>query len=247
MNPLKAGNCQTCPFRNRHIYVVGSQHFGMELLVNYLAQNIPAVLTQVDRLDEIPTTPGSNPLARKLILHNCLGSNTATLRSLLRSRHWIRLETELLALLNVSRQLHVEEEAADLGVRGLLYDDDHIDILLRGICAINKGELWYPRLILSHLLDVRRPPARNGLDRVQLSQRERQILELVAAGMSNDVLAERLFISPHTIKTHLYNIFRKIGVKNRLQAARWLQNLGVIHSIADQDSPSASSPLQLLL
>jgi len=247
METFNPENCQTCPFRNRHIFVVGDQQFDMELLVNYLAQNTPAVLSKVSKLEEIPASSSSNPLARKLILHNCLGWNSASLRTLIRSRHWTRLETELLALINVSRQLGMEEEVADLGVRGILYDDDHINTLLCGICAINRGELWYPRLVLSHMLDVRRPPARKGLDRVQLSRREREILELVAAGLGNDLIAERLYISPHTIKTHLYNIFRKIGVKNRLQAARWMQNLGMITLASGDSSSLAPSLLQLLL
>jgi anti-anti-sigma factor len=54
----------------------------------------------------------------------------------------------------------------------------------------------------------------------QLSNRERDVIQLVADGLSNREIAERLFISQETVKSHLRVVFRKLGVENRTQAAR---------------------------
>ena len=54
-----------------------------------------------------------------------------------------------------------------------------------------------------------------------LTQRERQILLMISVGLTNQEVADKSFISLHTVKAHLYNIFKKINVPNRLQAALW--------------------------
>jgi len=54
-----------------------------------------------------------------------------------------------------------------------------------------------------------------------LTHREIEILSLVAIGAKNEEIADKLFVSPHTIKTHLYNIYKKLFVSNRLQATLW--------------------------
>ena len=54
-----------------------------------------------------------------------------------------------------------------------------------------------------------------------LTQRELEIIGLLGTGATNAEIAEKLFVSEHTVKSHLYNIFRKIKVHNRLQAMNW--------------------------
>jgi DNA-binding CsgD family transcriptional regulator len=54
-----------------------------------------------------------------------------------------------------------------------------------------------------------------------LTHREKEVLFLIASGISNSELADKLHISRNTVKTHLYNIYNKIRVPNRLQAALW--------------------------
>jgi LuxR family transcriptional regulator, maltose regulon positive regulatory protein len=56
-----------------------------------------------------------------------------------------------------------------------------------------------------------------------LSQREREVLQRIAAGDSNKMIARALSLSPHTVKRHVANILDKLGARTRSQAAAWLQ------------------------
>jgi two-component system response regulator DesR len=61
-----------------------------------------------------------------------------------------------------------------------------------------------------------------------LSERERQVLEMIAAGATNREIADRLFLSPHTVKDHTSAVYRKVGARNRAQAIVRAQRLGIL-------------------
>jgi two-component system response regulator DesR len=65
-------------------------------------------------------------------------------------------------------------------------------------------------------------------DGTRLSERERQVLEMIAVGATNREIAARLFLSPHTVKDHTSALYRKIGARNRAQAILRAQRLGVL-------------------
>ena len=60
-------------------------------------------------------------------------------------------------------------------------------------------------------------PLDNIFAKFHISEREKEIIELIIDGRSNNEIKERLFISPHTVKNHLSNIYRKLNVKNRYE------------------------------
>jgi two-component system response regulator DesR len=64
--------------------------------------------------------------------------------------------------------------------------------------------------------------------RASLSEREREVVSLIAAGSTNREIAEQLFLSPHTVKEYTSGLYRKLGVRNRAEAVKRAQSLGLI-------------------
>lgn len=83
--------------------------------------------------------------------------------------------------------------------------------------------MWYPRKTISQcLLDTRNTSFRSSGNAVfVLTTREKEMLAEIASGATNQEIADALYVSLHTVKTHIYNIFKKIKVSNRLQATLW--------------------------
>jgi LuxR family transcriptional regulator of csgAB operon len=126
------------------------------------------------------------------------------------------------ALFNLDGNAGVEKKALAQNIRGFFYKDDRFDIFLKGIRAIFRGEIWLPRnMLLRCVLDGINDKKLAIEKKTALSSREIEILTLVSMGSTNEEIANKLCISTNTVKTHLYNIFKKIKVENRLQAALW--------------------------
>jgi two-component system response regulator DesR len=92
--------------------------------------------------------------------------------------------------------------------------------LLRDVRAAAAGLIVWPEP----------EPEGDGADpaRPALSRREREIVELVAEGETNREIAARLFLSPYTVKQHTTAVYRKLGVRNRTEAAQRARRLGLI-------------------
>jgi DNA-binding CsgD family transcriptional regulator len=70
-------------------------------------------------------------------------------------------------------------------------------------------------------------PARDELAAARLSEREREVLTLVAGGLSNDAIAETLFLSPHTVRNHLANLRSKLSVETTREMIAWAVQRGL--------------------
>jgi DNA-binding NarL/FixJ family response regulator len=103
--------------------------------------------------------------------------------------------------------------AIEAGATGYLLKDSPPDELLRGVRAAARGEAVLSPSVATRLIGQVRQPAREPL-----SQRELDILELIAQGCSNREAAARLFISEATVKTHVLHIYAKLGVNDRAAA-----------------------------
>jgi DNA-binding NarL/FixJ family response regulator len=114
--------------------------------------------------------------------------------------------------------------ALDAGALGYLLKDAEPEELFRGIRAAAQGDAPLDPRAARELLTAR------SSDRPDtgLTERERAVLALVGSGMPNKLIAARLGISEKTVKAHLTNVFRAIGVTDRTQAALWAQRNGLV-------------------
>lgn len=119
-------------------------------------------------------------------------------------------------------------EALDAGAIGYLLKDSEPEEIHAAIRAASRGEApLAPKAAAALLADrAARAPA------LELTAREREVLSLVVAGMANKQIARRLGISEKTVKGHLTNLFQRIGVADRTQAALWAERTGALRDPA---------------
>lgn len=103
--------------------------------------------------------------------------------------------------------------AVEAGATGYMLKDAPRDELLRAVRSAAAGEAVLSPTVAARLLDQVRQPAKETV-----SQRELEVLQLVASGATNREVAERLFVSEATVKTHLLHIYTKLGVNDRAAA-----------------------------
>lgn len=104
-------------------------------------------------------------------------------------------------------------------IRGVFYSHATREHLLDGIQVLLEGGDWLPRVLMERLLGQWRRMRQIAGSKPSLTLREREILTLAGKGLSNAEIAEQLCLSPHTIKSHIHNLLRKIGASNRAEAA----------------------------
>ena len=123
-------------------------------------------------------------------------------------------------------------EAVEAGASGFLGKDEAADELLAAAKAAAEGEVLIDPATLTRLLaQVARERAAERdaqmlLD--DLTEREREILQLLAQGMRNDGIAAKLYISPQTVQTHVRNILGKLRVHSKLEAVAFAVKYGAI-------------------
>jgi DNA-binding NarL/FixJ family response regulator len=116
-------------------------------------------------------------------------------------------------------------EALDAGAIGYLLKDAEPNEIESAIRAAARGEAPLAPKAAAALLADR--SARTSTE-IELTGREREVLQLVVDGMANKQIARRLGISEKTVKGHLTNLFQRIGVADRTQAALWAERTGAL-------------------
>jgi DNA-binding NarL/FixJ family response regulator len=131
--------------------------------------------------------------------------------------------------------MHAEEayitQSVQAGARGYLLKDSADTDLVRGVAAVAAGKSFFSPAAAKVMLDdyVRHLSERGIVDRLEsLSEREREVLQLIAEGHSSKEIAELLSISPATVDTHRTHILQKLGVHNTAELVLFAVRRGVI-------------------
>jgi len=106
-------------------------------------------------------------------------------------------------------------------IKGLFYLGEPTATLLKGLRQLLNNSHWFPKRVSDKLLDTYRQPPSMNVRAALLSRRELHVVDELSKGKANKTIANTLFISEFTVKSHLYRIFKKIGAKNRAEVRRW--------------------------
>ncbi len=227
---MKQGKANTANQENEApditVHIVGSNRIGNELMASFLEEQLTATYTQREKapLHSESENGGSE---QHLVLVDCQGRSDFNPWSEYDLEGIPDSDTCYLTFYNVHPDAGIESTAISCGVCGVFYNNESVNQFPRGLRAILDGELWFSRRAMADLLRSSNGIATaNTETNVELTQRELEILHKIAGGADNGEISTALFISPHTVKSHIYSIYKKINVKNRFQAILWaIKNL----------------------
>jgi len=132
-------------------------------------------------------------------------------------------ETRVLVLTSFSDRERILD-AIDAGAVGYLLKDSEPEELLKGIRAVARGESPLSPKAAQAIIAASKERQQTR----ELSPRETEVLILLTRGLANKQIAQKLGISEKTVKAHLVNVFQRIGVADRTQAALWAERRGLL-------------------
>lgn len=126
--------------------------------------------------------------------------------------------------------------AINSGVRGYITKDIQLNTLVHAVKQVSRGEFFIPpessSMLLEELVAINGSRSRQhdavAAERAKITERERDVLELLVQGATNRDIARRLEITENTVKVHLRNILDKLQLRNRQQAAAFAVSSGLV-------------------
>ncbi len=173
------------------------------------------VVAEVDRASELATLPQRAEFDVLLLDLQMERSSLADVETL--------ASRAAVIVVTASERSEDALSALRAGARAVVFKRFAIETLMTAIAAVVEGHVWMPPALQSQLTQQLRGPVEQ-----KLTNREREIVQHVARGMRNAEVAKRLFISEVTVKTHLNNIFQKLGVRDRVGLTLYAIRTGLI-------------------
>jgi len=164
-----------------------------------------------------------------------------TLRELRAARPSIRA-----VVLLDSRKPEAILDAFRAGARGVFNRDSSIEMFCKCIRSVHQGQIWADSADVALVIEAlasaprMRLPAADGLN--LLSKRECEVVQSLVQGLTNREIAERMGLSPHTVKNYLFRVFDKLGVSNRTELLFMTLSQGGSAEEAAAPDPGATAP-----
>ena len=173
-------------------------------------------------INRIPVGGQKDRGEQRLVFYCCHGKDVKQVLAEIKAYTKKKEPGNRIVLFNVSKDMAFEEKFVSKGIQGFFYVHDPLDIFFKGIGAVLDGKLWLSRDVMTRFI-LEGTNKDKSLKKASdnLTERQIEILAMVSVGATNEEISDKLCISPHTVKTHLYKIFRKINVPNRVQASLW--------------------------
>ena len=211
-----------------HVNIIGPQYLQNTLLASFLEEQTNVCCHVYDTSKDIPKSLKHDTTPVLTLIDSNNDNNLYNPLDIFSFCRGQLGNQDLFAFFNARPASEIEMLTGTLEAHGLFYEDINQDNLCKGVQAIFNGELWLPRKVIMEQLQRHKGNTRlipdqaksNGL----LTAREIEILNLIATGAKNTDIASDLCLSVHTIKTHIYHIYKKIDVSNRMQAVNWASN-----------------------
>jgi len=190
-----------------------------------LAQQLATLLPDASEMDTHAFSdgaPSAETIKSNLVLVDCSGAEWADALKLLEELQSAAEDTTV-ALLNIAEDQDLQDALKWPVLSGVFTEDMGEELLEKGLSELLEGRYWFSRSQMNEMASFRKAPRSASKLAEALSPRELEVLDLTSQGKSNADIAKTLFLSQHTVKTHLYNLYKKIGVVNRTQAVHWYQ------------------------
>ncbi len=172
------------------------------------------VVGEVQRLSELAsmlTTTPCDVLLLDLQMERWVGGDIERLSRVTR-----------VVVLTASERKEDAMAALRMGAHAFVQKRYAVETLMEAIRSAAQGLVWIPPALHAELATQLRSSGRS-----QLSNRETEVIRCVAAGLRNAEVAERLSIGESTVKTHLNNIFQKLGIRDRVELALYAHRVGL--------------------
>lgn len=202
------------PSRIQQLVLITNPSVQANTFATYLTESLSATV-QIHNIHK-PLTQRLQP--RAIVLFDIVVSNKK-LNSIWRDIIQSYCEQPRLLIINSAQMYELYEISQWPFLYGIFRYDDDSSRLLEGIKTVLNDEqmpelnVMHPAMYTDHASSV--------MENLPLTERECEILNELRHGATNMDIARALFISENTVRTHLYNVFRKLSVKNRTQAVSW--------------------------